>query len=64
MTQGVETRLDGEALVVRIPMRFQRRGGRNALSLRTGARSRRPPSCSLTARWSKRWRKHGDGRGC
>jgi hypothetical protein len=28
MTQGIETRLDGETLVVRIPMRFQRRGGR------------------------------------
>jgi hypothetical protein len=28
MTQGVKTRLNGETLVVRIPMRFQRRGGR------------------------------------
>jgi hypothetical protein len=31
MTQGVETRLDGETLVVRIPMRFQRRGGRKRM---------------------------------
>jgi hypothetical protein len=31
MTQGVETRLDGETLVVRIPMRFQRRGGRKRI---------------------------------
>ena len=28
MTEGLETRLDGETLFVRIPMRFQRRGGR------------------------------------
>jgi hypothetical protein len=31
MTQGVETRLDGETLVARIPMRFQRRGGRKRI---------------------------------
>jgi len=27
MTRTVETRLDGETLLIRIPMRFQRRGG-------------------------------------
>jgi hypothetical protein len=31
MTQGVKTRLDGETLVVRIPMHFQRRGGRKRI---------------------------------
>jgi hypothetical protein len=31
MTQGVETRLEGETLVVRIPMRFQRRSGRKRI---------------------------------
>ena len=31
MTEGVETRLDGDTLVVRIPMRFQRRGGRKRI---------------------------------
>jgi hypothetical protein len=31
MTQGVETRLDGETLILRIPMRFQRRGGRKRI---------------------------------
>jgi hypothetical protein len=31
MTRGVETRLDGDTLVVRIPMRFQRRGGRKRI---------------------------------
>ena len=29
--KGVETRLDGSTLVVRIPMRFQRRGGRKRI---------------------------------
>ena len=31
MRKGVETRLDGSTLVVRIPMRFQRRGGRKRI---------------------------------
>jgi hypothetical protein len=31
MTRGAETRLDGSTLVVRIPMRFQRRGGRKRI---------------------------------
>jgi hypothetical protein len=31
MTQGAETRLDGDTLVVRIPMQFQRRGGRKRI---------------------------------
>jgi hypothetical protein len=31
MTEGNETRLDGTTLVVRIPMRFPRRGGRKRL---------------------------------
>jgi hypothetical protein len=31
MTQGAETELDGTTLVVRIPMRFQRRGGRKRI---------------------------------
>jgi hypothetical protein len=29
--KGVESRLDGSTLVVRIPMRFQRRGGRKRI---------------------------------
>jgi hypothetical protein len=29
--RGVETRLDGTTLIVRIPMRFQRRGGRKRM---------------------------------
>ena len=31
MIQSAETRLDGTTLVVRIPMRFQRRGGRKRI---------------------------------
>jgi hypothetical protein len=31
MTRGVETRLEGSTLVVWIPMRFQRRGGRKRI---------------------------------
>jgi hypothetical protein len=31
MRKGVETRLDGSTLVVRIPMLFQRRGGRKRI---------------------------------
>jgi hypothetical protein len=37
MTQGVETRLDGSTLVVRIPMRFQRRGGRKRIVAHDGS---------------------------
>jgi hypothetical protein len=31
MTQDAETKLDGTTLVVRLPMRFQRRGGRKRI---------------------------------
>jgi hypothetical protein len=31
MTRGTETRLDGATLIVRSPMRFQRRGGRKRI---------------------------------
>ena len=31
MTERVETRLDGTTVVVRMPMRFQRRGGRKRI---------------------------------
>jgi hypothetical protein len=33
---GVETRLEGTTLVVRIPMRFQRRGGRKRIAMPDG----------------------------
>ena len=31
MTEHIETRLDGSTLVVRVSMRFQRRGGRKRI---------------------------------
>jgi hypothetical protein len=43
MRKDVETRLDGSALVVRIPMRFQRRGGRKRIVAPDG--SAIVPSC-------------------
>ena len=44
--RGVETRLDGTTLVVRIPMRFQRRGGRKRIVAPDGSAitPRRNPS--------------------
>jgi hypothetical protein len=44
MSKGVETKLHGETLVVRVPMRFQRRGGRKRIVAPDGSRS-------LKARW-------------
>jgi hypothetical protein len=38
MMSGVQTRLDGSTLVVRIPMRFQRRGRRKRILLNRGSR--------------------------
>jgi hypothetical protein len=37
MMQAVETRLDGDMLVVRIPMQFRRRGGRKRIVAPDGA---------------------------
>ena len=37
MIQSAETRLDGTTLVVRIPMRFQRRGGRKRIGAPDGS---------------------------
>jgi hypothetical protein len=50
MMEGVETRLDGTTLIVRIPMRFQRRGSRKRIVAPTGASLRRRRSRSPTAR--------------
>ena len=59
MMSGVETRLDGSTLVVRIPMRFQRRGGRKRIVAPTGSAIVPAPSRSPTARWkalARAWR--------
>ena len=37
MTSGVETELDGSTLVIRIPMRFPRRGGRKRIVAADGS---------------------------
>ena len=60
MTQGIETRLDGETLVVRIPMRFQRRGGRKRIVVPDGseiapAKSSQPDN-TLVKALARAWR--------
>jgi hypothetical protein len=58
--QGVETRLDGNTLVVRIPMRFQRRGGRKRIVAPDGselAPSTKPqPDGTLVKALARAWR--------
>ena len=76
MTQSAETRLDGNTLVVPIPMRFQRRGGGKRIVAPDGselapATKPQPDGTLVKAlarawRWQKllRWRRpdvgHGD----
>ena len=60
MTQGVETRLDGLTLVVRIPMRFQRRGGRKRIVAPDGSEltpsSKPQPDGTLVKALARAWR--------
>jgi hypothetical protein len=60
MTQGVETRLDGETLVVRIPMRFQRRGGRKRIVAPDGSElapaTKPQPDGTLVKALARAWR--------
>jgi hypothetical protein len=60
MTQGVETRLDGQTLVVRIPMRFQRRGGRKRIVAPDGSEltpaSKPHPDGTLVKALARAWR--------
>jgi hypothetical protein len=59
MTQGFEARLDGEMPVVRIPMRFQRRGGRKRIVAPDGneiAPSNKPqPGSTLVKALARAW---------
>jgi hypothetical protein len=61
MTQGVETRLDGEALVVRILMRFQRRGGRKRIVAPDGSEiaptTKLQPDGTLVKALAQAWRR-------
>jgi hypothetical protein len=56
----VATRLDGTTLVVRIPMRFQRRGGRKRIVAPDGAElapcSRPQPDGTLVKALARAWR--------
>jgi hypothetical protein len=60
MTGRVETRLDGTTLVVRIPMRFQRRGGRKRIVAPDGSEvvpSTKPqPDGALVKALARAWR--------
>jgi hypothetical protein len=60
MTQGVETRLDGDTLVVRIPIRFQRRGGRKRIVAPDGSEltpaSKPQPDGTLVKALARAWR--------
>ena len=60
MTQGVETRLEGSTLIVRIPLRFQRRGGRKRIVAPDGSTivsSNKPrPDGTLVKALARAWR--------
>jgi hypothetical protein len=60
MRKGVETRLDGNTLVVCIPMRFQRRGGRKRIVAPDGSEivptSKPQPDGTLLKALARAWR--------
>ena len=60
MRQSVETRLDGSTLVMRIPMRFQRRGGRKRIVAPDGSgiapTSKPQPDGTLVKALARAWR--------
>jgi hypothetical protein len=60
MIQSAETRLDGTTLVVRIPMRFQRRGGRKRIVAPDGNElaptSKPQPDGTLLKALARAWR--------
>jgi hypothetical protein len=60
MRKGVETQLDGSTLVMRIPMRFQRRGGRRRIVAPDGSElapnSKPQPDGALVKALARAWR--------
>ena len=60
MSQSAETRLEGTTLVVRIPMRFQRRGGRKRIVAPDGSEivpaSKPQPDGALVKALARAWR--------
>ena len=63
MIQSAETRWDGNMLVVQIPMRFQRRGGRKLVVAPDGSEIV-PTSKPQPDGRSRHSREHGAGNGC
>jgi len=60
MTSSLDTRLDGSTLIVRIPMRFQRRGGRKRIVAPDGSAivptNRPQPDGTLVKALARAWR--------
>jgi hypothetical protein len=60
MKEGVETRLEGSTLVVRIPMRFHRRGGRKRIVAPDGSAivpaTKPQPDGTLVKALARAWR--------
>jgi hypothetical protein len=60
MMSSVETRLDGSTLIVRIPMRFQRRGGRKRIVAPDGSEiaptTKPQPDGTLVKALARAWR--------
>ena len=60
MMKDVETRLDGNTLVVRIPMQFQRRGGRKRIVAPDGSElapaTKPQPDGTLVKALARAWR--------
>jgi hypothetical protein len=60
MTQGVEASFDGTTLVVRIPMRFQQRGGRKRIVTPDGSAivptNKPQPDGTLVKALARAWR--------
>jgi hypothetical protein len=60
MMQNAETRLDGNTLIVRIPMRFQRRGGRKRIVAPDGSElapaTKPQPDGTLAKALARAWR--------
>ena len=60
MMERVETQLDGSTLLVRIPMRFQRRGGRKRILAPDGTElaptSKPQPDSTLVKALARAWR--------
>jgi hypothetical protein len=60
MIQGAETKLDSNALVVRVPMSFQRRGGRKRILAPDGSElapsSKPQPDGTLVKALARPWR--------